>query len=495
MHPDDLSVYLDFSLFQLNIYLLLPFLFHLYWCFQLENNIMKLILYPRALENRVRGADPSLTASRRRFLGTAATRLLMLQFLFLGLFSYIYGCLFQQSSHVHKMNILFVDYDGGSIGNAIRQSYANLQGNNFPTLIQKSVSDFPHPSNLRSMICDGNHWAAIYIQAGASAKLQSVLSGDSVADSSVELTYIWNEARYPAIADTLISQNVELLSSAARVAYVSSLGADGLQPTSGNRSATFVTLASPWSLNSINIQPTTQGSRLIYNTLVIILIIIQEFFYVGALNAIYIQFKIYTRIHPLRIIVYRTVISLVYTFIGSLCSTGAMWAFRATWNVNSNQFALTWAVLWLFAHINYQTLDVFTIWIPPTQVPMAFITWVVFNSASVLVPIELMPMFYRWVYAIPANELYRVLIDIWSGGCNRKLHIALPVLFSWQILLLLLSSLGVYRRCHLAVIEEEMQKEASHARLNAVSAPEKGGYQTAGVEPENLTSSIAISSL
>ena len=388
----------------------------------------------------------------------------MLQFLFLGLFSYIYGCLFQQSSHVHRMNILFVDYDGGSIGDAIRVAYTSLQGHNFPTLIEKSVSDFPEPSNLRSTICDANHWAAFYIPAGSSAKLQDVIYGNSTDDSSVELSYIWNEARFPAIADTLISQNVGLLSTDARVAYISSLGTGHQQPVSANHSLTFAALASPWKLTSKNIQPTIQGSRLIYNTLVIILIMVQEFFYVSALNAIYLQFKIYTQIHPFRIIIYRTCLSMTCTFLGALGSAGAMWAFRTTWNVNGNQFALTWAIIWLFAHINYQALDILTIWIPPPYISMAFITWVVFNSASILIPFELMPKFYHWGYAIPANEVYRVLIDIWSGGCNPKLYIALPVLFSWEVAGLLLSSIGVFRRCHMAVMEGDIQeKKTSHA--------------------------------
>lgn len=428
---------------------------------------MKFNYYPRALENRIHGADPSLTASRKVFLKTAAINLLMLQVLFLGLFAYIYGCLFQQSSHVHRMHIVFVDYDGGSIGDAIRDAYSSLQGINFPTLIEKTVSEFPEPSNLRSTICNANQWAALYIPAGSSAKLQDKIYGNSTDDSNVELSYIWNEARYPAIADTLISQNVGLLSTNARVAYISSLGTSDQQPLSANHSVTFATLASPWKLSSNDIQPTTQGSRLIYNTLVIILIMIQNFFYVSALNGIYIQFKIYSRIHPLRIIVYRTCLSLSYTFLGALGCAGAMWAFRATWNVNGDQFALTWVILWLFAHINYQALDVFTIWVPPPYISMAFVTWIVFNSASTLIPFELMPNFYHWGYAIPANEVYRVLIDIWSGGCNPKLHIALPVLFSWEIVGLLLSSIGVFRRCHNAVVEGDKQKKA------AMPAPEK----------------------
>jgi hypothetical protein len=111
--------------------------------------------------------------------------------------------------------------------------------------------------------------------------------------------------------------------------------------------------------------PNLTGSRLIYNTLVIILILIQEFFYLGTVNGLYVQFKIYARLYPHRIIVYRNMISLAYTCAGSLGTAGAIWAFKAGWDVNAKQFVLSWMILWLFAHANFLSLDVFTVWLPP----------------------------------------------------------------------------------------------------------------------------------
>jgi hypothetical protein len=98
---------------------------------------------------------------------------------------------------------------------------------------------------------------------------------------------------------------------------------------------------------------------------------------------------------------------------------------------------------------------------------MALITWVVFNVTSILVPFPLSPGFYKWGYAIPAHEAYQVLTDIWSRGCNPRLHYALPILFALELTGLLLSGLGTYRRCHYALIAEEAQKAAFDERLNA----------------------------
>jgi hypothetical protein len=394
----------------------------------------------------------------------------MLQILFLGLFCYIFAAIYQQQTHVHNLNIAFVDYDDGIIGTSIRNAYAKLQSDGFPSLQERPVSQYPSPDTLTKAVCKTDYWAAIYVAPGASQRLQSALDGSSSATAynrSDVLTYIWNEARYPTVADSAISANIETLSSAARVAYSTINGTGALQALNTSDPNSITVFANPWQLSSVNLQPTTQGSRLIYNTLVIILILIQEFFYLGVINGLYAQFKFYVRFLPHRIIVYRGLVSLAYTLSGSLCVAGAIWAFRAGWNVNGNQFALTWAVLWLFAHVNFLWLDVFSVWLPAQFLPMALITWVILNVASILLPFELSPGFFKWSYAMPAHEAFLTLIDIWSGGCNPHLSITLPILFSLEVVGWFLSGVGVYRRCHYAVIAEEAQQNAFQERVNS----------------------------
>jgi hypothetical protein len=313
--------------------------------------------YPNARDRtgRTKGHDPSSRMSRKAFLKAAATNFLLLQILFLGLFCYIFGSLFQQSSHVHNLNIVFVDYDNGVIGSSIRNAYAELQGDDFPSLQEQSSTKYPSPDQLTRAVCRTDYWGAIYVVPGASQRLENALSGSSSSSSynrSDALVYIWNEARYPTAVDSAISGSIQALSSAARVAYSAINGTGALQMLNISDPTSITVFANPWQLSEINIQPTTQGSRLIYNTLVIILILIQEFFYLGTINGLYAQFKFYVRFLPHRIILYRGMVSLAYTFCGSLCVTGSIWAFRVDWNVNSNQFALTWAILWLFAHVS-----------------------------------------------------------------------------------------------------------------------------------------------
>jgi hypothetical protein len=388
------------------------------------------------------------------------------------------------------MNVLFVDYDNGTVGASIRDAYASLKADSFPTLQEKASSQYPTPESIEESVCKTRYWGAIYVSPGASSRLTDALLGGIAATNynrSDVLTYLWNEARYSAVVDSSISNSLKTLSSTARLAYTARNGSSAIQmlsPSNPTYDTSISIFANPWLLTDINIQPTTQGSRLIYNTLVIILILIQEFFYLGTINGLYVQFKIYARVYPHRIIAIRNLISLSYTFVGSLCVTGMIWAFRADWAVNGNQFALSWAVLWLFAHSNFLWLDVFTVWVPPQFVPMSLITWIVFNVTSILIPFELSPAFYKWAYAMPAHEAFQTLIDIWSRGCNPQLHYALPILFALEISGLLLSGLGVYRRCHYAIIDKENQEHAFQERLDAAMEFERKRDEERAAERE-----------
>jgi len=423
--------------------------------------------YPRSTEGRIKLGQHGFHKSRA-FLRAAAKNFLLLQLLFLALFAYVFGALFQQGSHTHNITVVFVDYDRGAIGEAVRRAYTTLQRETFPTLIELPASGYPSPNDLQSSVCSTSYWAALYVTAGASDRLGDALGGGSAAQSynrSDVLTFIWNEVRYSAIIDAVIASNLQTLSSAARVAYMTTNGTGQIRSVSNADG--LAVLANPWELVSVNLRPTTQGSRAIYNTIVIILIMIQEFFYLGVINGLYLSFKIYARIHPSRVIVVRTLNSLAYTLVGSLCTAGAIWAFKSGWDVGAPQFGATWMVLWLFAHLNFLTLDVFTAWLPHAYVPMSLITWIILNVTAILLPFELSPGFYRFGYAFPAHEVYQVLLDIWSRGCNPRLHVALPVMFAWEVVGLVLSGLAVFRRSHYATLADEAAARQFDERVEA----------------------------
>jgi hypothetical protein len=204
-----------------------------------------------------------------------------------------------------------------------------------------------------------------------------------------------------------------------------------------------------------------------------VLILIQDFFYLASINELYAQFKVYTKISPMRIILTRNLISGLFTSVGSLLITAGIWAFKDGWEVFGRQFALNWLIIWLFAHVNFLTIDIFTIWLPPQYIPMALITWIIINVTSILIPFSLSSRFYYWAYALPAHEAYEALTDNWSGGCNPHLYYALPILFAYEMMGFILTSMGVYKRCHFAVVAEEAAQEVMQLRVKVAMKLER----------------------
>ena len=83
-----------------------------------------------------------------------------------------------------------------------------------------------------------------------------------------------------------------------------------------------------------------------------------------------------------------------------------------------------------------------------------------------------MPKFYHWANAMPANEVYpnsdRHLV--W------RLQSSTPLLCSCAFILeaisLSLSSLGIYHRCHYALLAQEQQVKTFHERVGNASTLE-----------------------
>ncbi|KAL6239476.1 hypothetical protein BDW75DRAFT_250374 [Aspergillus navahoensis] len=374
---------------------------------------------------------------RKDFLMALATSFLLLQVLFLGNMCYLYATQFQDTTRIHNLNLLFVDYDGGVIGQSVLDGYQILRGANFPSLEHSAVTDYPDPEDVKNAVCNGDYWGAIYADHGGSANLESALTSGNIGLTS--LTYIWNGAR-------LLCPNAS--------------GVVAFAPLTTN-STSLNAFLNPIQAREINIKVTEQGPRVLYNTVSIVMPIIQQFFFMMALNGLSAQFHLFTKSSWITNGLLRMGISLVYTSISALCMVAYIWAFRETWDVNGNQFALCWVAIWLYMHINFVAIDSLTAFVPMQFLPFCILTWVIVNVASTISPFELSPGFFRWGYALPSHELYQVLVQIWSDGCDNQLYRALPIMFSWWIAGLGVVVIAMRYRCRIALSAEMIMANSS----------------------------------
>ncbi|KAH8588867.1 hypothetical protein B0O99DRAFT_638158 [Bisporella sp. PMI_857] len=137
---------------------------------------------------------------------------------------------------------------------------------------------------------------------------------------------------------------------------------------------------------------------------------------------------------------------MVYTFVASITVACYIWGFREDWGVSGSQFILTWMVFWLYMHINFVIVDTMTAFVPAKFFAFFLLTWIIINVTSTIYPFELSPGFYRWGYALPAHEIYSLLVQVWSGGCNNQAYRALPILFAWEVVGMVSATVGMFYR-------------------------------------------------
>ncbi|KAH9205419.1 hypothetical protein DL95DRAFT_430014 [Leptodontidium sp. 2 PMI_412] len=293
--------------------------------------------------------------------------------------SYLYGSVWRSTHRASNLNILAVDFDRGVIGKSLSAGYSALKGDEFPTLHFRSAEDFGTVEDIRNAVCRGDYWAAIFAQDGASDRLSAALGGGVAAagyNSSNTLTYVYNEARYPTVQSGYILSNMQILVGAAGSIYGSLNGTAAAKSLNTNDPNATLALLNPISASSINIMPIPQGTKVLYNTVTLVLPIIQQFFFLMALNGI-----------------------------------------------SSSQFVLTWMAIWLYMHINFLVLDAATAFMPLAYLSLFVLPWVIINITCTIFPFELSPGFYKLGYALLGHQVVSILFQVW----------ALPVLFAWEI--------------------------------------------------------------
>ncbi|KAK5075340.1 hypothetical protein LTS08_001594 [Lithohypha guttulata] len=238
-----------------------------------------------------------------------------------------------------------VDYDGGAIGQSLRQAVTTLSGPGFPSIIERPTSQYESAKNVHDAVFRGDYWAAVYTTAGASQRLADALSGAGQYNSSDAIIYIYNEARYPTAESGYVAANMQQLISVTTSVYHTISGTSALQTINTASDSARQALFNPIMPSSINIKPTPQGTKVLYSTVSMIMPIIMQFFFIMAVNGVSGHFAFYSHLPLKDNGMLRLGLSTVYTFIGALCTAGYQSAFEESDWLSPGQFVLVWMII------------------------------------------------------------------------------------------------------------------------------------------------------
>ncbi|KAK1981189.1 hypothetical protein LZ30DRAFT_95145 [Colletotrichum cereale] len=327
---------------------------------------------------------------RKSFLIPILAASVMILLLVLANMSYLFGATFEQARRTHALKILAVDLDGGAIGSAIAGASKSFQAADFPTIEFGSASEYSTPTAVKNAVCKGDYWGAIYINQGVSEKLASALGGTSntAYNAADSVTYTYNQARYPAVGDSLLASSMQKVVAASRGFYYRSPnGTAALQSLNTTNPAAVAAYLNPISSTPDIIGSQTQGSRVFLNTVNIIVPTLAQFFFILALNGICMSSGLHARARVRDVWLLRLVVSKIYGFLTALTVTGYLWAFRENWAVGGPEFGKTLLVFWLYMDVQWQVLEsVLGSYVPMQFVPFFFLTWMLTNVASSVFP-------------------------------------------------------------------------------------------------------------
>ena len=383
------------------------------------------------------------------------------QLLVLGLQAYILGSAFGSENRVRNLHVLAVDYDQGTIGKSLNAAYERLEGQDMLGLKWRSPQAFPNVDDIQQAVRDGKYWAGVWTYDGASDRLVAAIGSNVTAqtyDATKAIGYVYNQARYPTISDGDVISNLRALIAASRIAYNGLNGTQALASIQQGNTASLAAVLDPIESTEINIAPLRAGSRVFFNTVEQVFVILLQFFFLMGFKGVIAKFDIEARLTVKHQAMLRGLVSLVYTFCGSLLVASMIYAFRANTPWSGAQYVLLWMAIWLHMHVCFLIFEVVMTFLPMALYPFFVISFVIVSVTSTILPFDVSPGFYRWAFAVPSHELYSIMITIMSGGANNNLDIALSVLFAWWIIFLPLATFAMFWRCNRAAqINEEIR--------------------------------------
>jgi hypothetical protein len=403
---------------------------------------------------------------------------------FLACLSYLFGSLYGSPYRHNHFHVLAVDYDRGVIGQSLQAAYQQLAGPTFFTLELHSAEEYPAQEDLYQAVWEGKFWGSISVPQGASDRLAAALQGGEAAtsyNSSDAIYWNWNQQYYTTFANSVVQSGMQQLVAATRIAYNKINGTHASQTVNQQDQAAVQVLLNPISSTARNIKNAPFGAVILLNTVVMAMPIIQQFFFLLVINGVMRQHQLYNKMTVRSSLLIRRFAGILFTLGAALCQTGYIWAFRENWQVNGNQFVLTWMTWWLLMQIHFLILDSISAVAPLPAMPFVMLLWIFLNLASALTPLELQAGFYHWGIALPSNNAYSVLVTIWTSGADNHLYRALPILFSWWVVANITTSITHIRACHLAYKLDLEQLEQGHVE-------EKGKDEEAAMESPDAIS-------
>ncbi|KAG0046666.1 hypothetical protein BGZ83_008195, partial [Gryganskiella cystojenkinii] len=406
-----------------------------------------------------------------RFLWTKMAKALALMTVsYFILMSMYFGASFQSSSRLENMSVAVVDLDHSMIGDQFL-SFTQTD-NKMPGQINWSVQSYKNLSGVIADVENGNYWGAVVVRTNASSMLMKALSVPlKDYDPTKAFYFIYDGGRDPLVVKPYIlagmyEQFLEFTTgfNPGWVKFVLNVVQSENVTLSSLLDAPQV-LGMPIAFEEMDIHPPT--ATIITSATSVAYIWI--FLVAGGST-----YLVAHMVQPVTrtVSVGKTMTILLgplFTFLSflSMAYTILLLIFGVPFQSGSQFMSLFAGMLLLQSAV--ASLVLFLIFLIPVMfIPFFTITFVVMNVIAVFNPVELMPGFYRWVYAMPFLNAVQIARYTLMGSYNRLIY-NIPILFAWILVPLTLLPFAIARqkRLRMEVMEAEVEQRRHQMMMRA----------------------------
>ncbi|KAI2616345.1 MNNG and nitrosoguanidine resistance protein [Hypoxylon sp. NC1633] len=409
--------------------------------------------------------DPSMKKIRGEVIFAWARMLLILSVFIIMVLSLYWAVLFHVNQNLKSITVHVVDFDGQM---APYDNVTPLVGPAVTAVVQQML-DSPKqgilgytfvppqqygydPIAVREAVYDWHAWAAIIINANATALLQeAVATGNSSYDPTGAVQFIIQSARQESTYSNYLVPQLEVIARE----FAAQFGPMWSQSVMSNTSLSRDVVArAPAAVNpgisplQIDLRPFGPAAATPSVTIGLIYLIIVAFFSYGFFLPIHMKFVIpkgHPTLHFWHLIIWRigaTVttyffVSLVYSFV-SLAFQIPFWpppashtepAFNPT-AYGRGSFVVYWMVNFVGMNALGFACENMAMLVGQPWTALWLIFWVITNVSTSFYSIDLAPGFFKWGYAWPLHHIVQasrqILFDLHS-----EIGLNFGVLFAW----------------------------------------------------------------
>ncbi|TRM69268.1 hypothetical protein BD626DRAFT_391845 [Schizophyllum amplum] len=361
--------------------------------------------------------------SRQIYMKIVFAGVMMMGIVIFGIFSIYWGALWKVPAH--SLSGWVIDFDGDTLGstvsNALIQSSAGGSKIRWTT---RAAIDFPNGNiDVANSVVNEKVWVAVVINNGATSNLNSAIAAtDASYNGSSAVTAYGVEARnenaYRSIISPIVEQTMLQLSRQFAQQTAKQLAnSDNIANILSNAPQL---ITQPLSFTLDNLRPFDVPVASAVTFVGLIYLLILSFFVVmiggGAREASGLERKLTTK----SLIYVRMVTSAVAYLILSLFYSLLSRAFQLPFDrkYGSAGFVLFWMISFVGMLCLGLSLEAMITILTIRFMPFFMILWIITNVSVCFMPIEVLPKFYHYGYAMPFYNVSHTVRSIVFGSKN-----------------------------------------------------------------------------